>query len=55
MAAFPACGPRTPEGREALHMAKGKSYLEKKQLKLSLIHIYSTGQLQFPAGGGAID
>ncbi len=36
LAALSACGPRTPEGREALHMKRGKDYLTAKNLPAAI-------------------
>jgi len=39
-----ACGPRTPEGREAQHMQKGKAYLEAKEYKKAIIEFKVASQ-----------
>src|ERR1035441_7418401 len=44
LAALSACGPRTPEGRGALHVDRGKSYLTKKQLKKAVFEFKVAAQ-----------
>ena len=44
LAVLCACGPRTPEGREALHMQRAKNYLAAKDLKKAAIEFRIASQ-----------